>query len=209
LVHRRCAPLAMTAIDPVVTQVDYCLRQPIADHVQFQVADATSLPFADAGFDVVAHALVLNFIPDTRRALQEMRRVGHPGGLMAGYVWDFASDRAPNSCIGAALREIGQVVPRVPGADKSTLISLRASFECAGFKEISSASFEVSVAFRDFDDFWGANTPAFSPLTTIINSLSHDDRAKLAELTHQKLTIDRNGRICGAARANAIKARVP
>ena len=209
LAHQRCAPRAMTAIDPMVSQINYCLQQPIADHVQFRVADATSLPFADACFDVVAHALVLNFIPDSRRALQEMRRVGHPGGLMAGYVWDFASDRAPNSCIGAGLREMGHVVPRVPGADKSTLSSLEASSERAGFKEISSASFEVSVAFLDFEDFWAANTPAFSPLTPIINSLSRDDREKLANLTLAQLTIGRDGRICGAARANAIKARVP
>jgi ubiquinone/menaquinone biosynthesis C-methylase UbiE len=209
LVHKRCAPSAMTAIDPMTAQVEYCRRQPIADCVQFQVADVTSLPFADRSFDVIAHALVLNFIPEVRCALQEMVRVGRPGGFVAGYVWDFTSERAPNSCIGAALREMGHIVPRMPGVDKSTLHFLHASFEHAGFKEIASASFEVSVAFRDFEEFWHANTPAFSPLTPIIKSLNRDERATLGALVRKKLATDRDGRVCGSARANAIKARLP
>jgi hypothetical protein len=40
-------------------------------------------------------------------------------------------------------------------------------------------------------------------------SWDDDDRAKLADLTLAQLTIDRDDRICGAARATAIKARVP
>ena len=44
----------------------------------------------DGDVDVVVSALVLNFVPDLGEALGEARRVVGPGGLVAGYVWDYA-----------------------------------------------------------------------------------------------------------------------
>jgi ubiquinone/menaquinone biosynthesis C-methylase UbiE len=188
LVHRRCAPSAMIAIDPATAQIEYCCRQPIAKHVEFRVADAIGLPFSDASFDVIAHALVFNFIPDSQGALREMRRVGHPGGLIAGFVWDFGAERAPNSCIALGLQKIGCA---------------------AGLKDINVTSFDVGVTFSDFDEFWHAQTPSFSPLVPIINTLSCANQKKLVDLVRDRLASDREGRICGMARVNAIKARVP
>ena len=34
--------------------------------------------------------LVLNFVPEPRRAIAEMARVARPGGTVAAYVWDYA-----------------------------------------------------------------------------------------------------------------------
>jgi SAM-dependent methyltransferase len=43
-------------------------------------ADAESLPFADAGFDLVLGHAVLHHLPDLRRAFAEFHRVLRPGG---------------------------------------------------------------------------------------------------------------------------------
>lgn len=48
--------------------------------VQFTVADATSLPFADASFDAVTCVFGLRNIPDRTTALHQMHRVLKPGG---------------------------------------------------------------------------------------------------------------------------------
>ena len=50
-------------------------------------ADAQSMPFPDAAFDVVLCQFALMFFPDRRAALGEMRRVAAPGARLALSVW--------------------------------------------------------------------------------------------------------------------------
>jgi SAM-dependent methyltransferase len=209
LVLNRCTPASLIGIDPAVPQIEFCQRRPIGQRADFRVADAQALPFSDDSFDVIASALVLNFIADIRRALSEMRRAARADAVVAGYVWDFASARAPNSCLVLGLREIGISPPRMPGSEISTLDFLKASFTQAGFKEVAVTSFDVSVTFANFDDFWRAQTPPFSPLTGIIAGLAPAIRKKLIDAVRAQAITGLDGAISCSARANAIKAAVP
>src|SRR5262249_34947745 len=58
-------------------------------NLRFERGDAARLPYADADFDAVLSQLVLNFVPDYRRAAREMARVTKPGGTVAAAIWDF------------------------------------------------------------------------------------------------------------------------
>lgn len=60
--------------------------------VAFQVADAEDLPFSDASFDVARAERLLVYLPDPKRALQEMRRVTRPGGTIAAIEPDFGTN---------------------------------------------------------------------------------------------------------------------
>ena len=113
----RCAPATVIAIDPSAAQIELAHSKPVAQGADFRVADAQALSFADGAFDVVASALVINFIPDPARALAEMRRVARPGGVVAGYVWDFAGECSPGSLLRRAMRRIGADVPAVSGTE--------------------------------------------------------------------------------------------
>ena len=53
------------------------------DNATFQVADAMDLPFEDGSFDVVHLGGLLLHVPDTARALAEVKRVLRPGGMVA------------------------------------------------------------------------------------------------------------------------------
>jgi ubiquinone/menaquinone biosynthesis C-methylase UbiE len=55
-------------------------REGVQDLVEFRVADAQSLPFDDATFDVVFSESVLTFVEDKQRAVGEFARVTRPGG---------------------------------------------------------------------------------------------------------------------------------
>lgn len=50
--------------------------------VQYTIADALRLPFADRSFDMVTMVTVLAFIADAEGAVEEMARVLKPGGIL-------------------------------------------------------------------------------------------------------------------------------
>jgi SAM-dependent methyltransferase len=50
--------------------------------VRFDVADAQTLPYGDASFDVVVSTFGVIFAPDHRRAARELARVCRPGGRL-------------------------------------------------------------------------------------------------------------------------------
>jgi ubiquinone/menaquinone biosynthesis C-methylase UbiE len=55
-------------------------------NVDFQVGDATALPYGDGEFDAVVSVQVLEYVGDVEAALAEFRRVLRPGGRVV--LWD-------------------------------------------------------------------------------------------------------------------------
>ncbi len=204
-----CAPDTVVAVDSSQAQIDHAQRQSLEPRTAFRVADAQALPFQDAAFDVVVSALVINFIPDQLRALSEMRRVARRGGIVAGYVWDFAAERSPSWPMRAGMRNFGMAVPDVPGTEISSLSALMSLFEGAGLEEIVTRPIEVANSFPDFEVFWQAQTPSYSPATKMIAAMPETDRRRLIETVRAGFPLSSDGRIEYSARANAIKARVP
>ena len=115
LILDTCCPATVFAVDPAKAQIEHARGQPVGKRAEFRLADAQALPFPEDSFDVVASALVINFIPDQPRALSEMRRVARPRGLIAGCVWDFAAELSPSWPLRLGMRRAGAVVPQVPG----------------------------------------------------------------------------------------------
>ena len=60
----------------------------VAEQVEFEKADATALPFADAAFDAVVCQFGVMFFPDKDRAYREVFRVLAGGGRYHFNVWD-------------------------------------------------------------------------------------------------------------------------
>lgn len=67
-----------------------CAEQPFAAWVDFQVADATALPFEAAHFDAAVSTQVYEYVQDLDAALAELWRVLRPGGraLVLDTDWD-------------------------------------------------------------------------------------------------------------------------
>lgn len=203
------AAASVVAIDPSAAQVVFARQRVDHGRADFQVGAAEALPFAAGGFDIVCSALVLNFVADPKQALQEMRRVARPGGLIAAYVWDFEPELSPSGPLRAAMRQTGLPAPDVPGTPGSTLAALTALFESAGLIEVASRQIDATVVFPNFDDYWRSQMPSYAPPTKIIAGLAPDRRRVLIDALAAALPADAAGRIRYAARANAIKARVP
>ncbi|MGE0725122.1 MAG: class I SAM-dependent methyltransferase [Alphaproteobacteria bacterium] len=209
LVVEHCAPATVCAIDPAGPLIATALRRPIAGRASFRMADAGAMPFADAFFDIVASALVFNFLPDRPRALGEMRRVARPGGLVAGYVWDFATERSPSGPLRLGLRRIGREALPIPGTAATGTDALAAAFRAAGLERIATRVIDVTEGYADFDDFWNAQTPGFSPATHVVAALSPADRSRLRDAVRGALPAAADGGIRYPARAHAIMGYVP
>lgn len=59
-------------------------KRGVADQVQTRLADVEDLPFGDEEFDLVISLTGLHCFPDPHRALTEMVRVLHSGGVITG-----------------------------------------------------------------------------------------------------------------------------
>ena len=138
-----------------------------------------------------------------------MRRVARPDGIVAGYVWDFSAELSPSGPFRLGLRQVAADVPVLPGTGDSRLEALTLLFEKAGFVGIATRSIDVKVSFPDFEAFWLAQTPSYSPMTKMIAAMARDERIKLVDAVRAGLAVQPDGRVEYLARANAIKTRVP
>jgi len=209
LVLDNCSPARIVAVDPAAAQIEHAQRQPIAQRAEFRVADALALPLPDDGFDIVSSALVINFIPDREKALAEMRRVARPGGTVTGYVWDFTNGLSPNSPLQRALRKVTGDQPIPPGVASSSIAAMQSLFAAAGLADIATAVIDVKQTYRDFDDFWDAQTPSFAPGAKVIAALPDNERARMRDIVRAAVPPSPDGSVTYSARANAIKGRVP
>lgn len=115
--------------------------------VNFKAMDAEDLELSDESFDVAVNSLGLMYYPDPDKANMEMYRVLKPGGRAAALVW------GRRKACGWA--EIFPIVDRRVKTDVCPLFfqlgsgdSLRHSFEKAGFDEVASDRFEVTLGYK-------------------------------------------------------------
>jgi ubiquinone/menaquinone biosynthesis C-methylase UbiE len=209
LVLGTCSPASVIGIDPFPEQIEYVHSLPVAGLAEFKVADALNLPFADCSSDVVASALVINFVPDRPRGLAEMRRTAKPGGLVAGYVWDFAGGRATGAPLAKGMRAIGIEPPITPGTEHTTIEALQSLFAAAGLESVEARQIEIAPTYSSFDDFWTSQTGSVSPTAKFISTLTEPQRERLRDAVRSILPSNTDGSIGYSACANAIKARAP
>jgi ubiquinone/menaquinone biosynthesis C-methylase UbiE len=208
LILATASPAAVSGVDPTRVHIEHARRSPAAKLADFQIADAQALPFPDDSFDFVVSALVINFIPEPARALAEMRRVGRPGGTIAGYVWDFAGERSPGTLVRTCLNAIGVELAALPGSANSRVDELQRLFKHAGLEEIATRSIDVSISFPNFDNLWRAQTPKFGPIGKAVENLSGADRARLVDKIRETLPPGMDGSVSYSVRAHAIKGRI-
>jgi ubiquinone/menaquinone biosynthesis C-methylase UbiE len=83
--------------------------------VEFKVADAEALPFADAAFDIVVSTFGVMFTPDQDKAATELLRVCKSGGKIGLANW------TPEGFIGQLFKTLGKYLPPLAGAKSPAL----------------------------------------------------------------------------------------
>jgi SAM-dependent methyltransferase len=207
----RCAPRSLVSIDPSEGFLAAARANVPDARVTFQVGDAQALPLKRASRDVVASALVLNFVPDRTRALREMKRVARPGARIGFYVWDYPGGGME------VMRTFWQAAVELDPAaadlteDKRfpfcTPEGLRKLVDDAGMKAEITA-IDVPTVFTNFDDYWRPFTLGAGPAPGYCTSLAPEARQRLKELLRATLGASEDGSIHLEARAWAVRATV-
>ena len=103
--------VAITATDLNPAMLQQAQRVGTSRPVVWRQADALSLPFSDASFDLVVCEFGVMFFPDKPRAFAETRRVLVPGGVFVFSVWDRIED---NEITDVATSALAAVFPDDP-----------------------------------------------------------------------------------------------
>jgi SAM-dependent methyltransferase len=203
----RCAPLAVTGIDPSEGQLAFARTRPAARLAEFRVGDAMALPFADDAFDVAVMPLVIFFVPEPGVGVSEMARVACPGGLVTAYSWDMEGGGFPYQTLHDEMRGLGVEVPVPPHSEASRLDVLSNLWIGAGLEAVETREIIVSRTFADFDDYW---TTVFGgpSVGAKLATMSPEDLKLLKSRMQTRLPSDAKGRITYGAQANAVRGRV-
>jgi len=126
--------LRVTAVDLTEVAVETARRRFREDEVRFEVADACSLPFADATFDYVYSFGVLHHTADTDKSVQEAHRVLKPGGEAFVMLYHRRS-----------LNELVHRLLRVPFEEKDAACPIVRRYTRAEIAELFGAFSGVSV----------------------------------------------------------------
>ena len=204
----RDAPRRLVGVDSSAGFVSHAAEHVACNNGEFRVGDARALPVDDAEFDAVVSGLVLNFVPDQPKAIDEMRRAARPGGKVALYVWDYAGgmqlmrrfwDAA--IALNPAARDLDEGL-RFPVCQPAPLCMLFAS---AGLSHIGAMAIDVPTVFENFEDYWSPFLGGQGPAPGYCVSLPETDRSALRERIRASLPVERDGKIRLTARAWAVQ----
>ena len=109
--HRALPDADIVATDLNRAMLEVAARRVRDERVSFEPADAQSLQFADAAFDLVVCQFGAMFFPDKVKANIEARRVLPEGGRYVAVIWD-AIERNPVSKI--AMDAVAALFPEDP-----------------------------------------------------------------------------------------------
>ncbi|MGH7768487.1 MAG: class I SAM-dependent methyltransferase [Candidatus Binatia bacterium] len=154
--------------------------------LSFEVGDALSLPYTDGSFDKCLSLLVIQFIPDIRRAMSEMRRVTREEGTIATCGWAREGDEMHTLFWDSAadLDAAGKQMREARGYGSGQLSALWAE---SGFTCVEETAFIISHEFESFDDYWIPLAGGQGASGTYLATLSDDRQEALRRRVREKV----------------------
>jgi len=146
--------------------------------VEFMEADAESLPFPDAAFDVVVSTFGVMFTPNQDKAAAELLRVCKTGGKIGLANW------MPEGFIGQLFKTIGKYVPPPAGAKSPALWGTRTRIVemfGAGAATITDEQRKFSFRYRSPEHFLNTFKTYYGPMLKAFASLDESGQRGLRD----------------------------
>lgn len=202
----------VSGVDPSATFIDLASARSASPRLRFDRGDAQELPYATASFDHVLSQLVLNFVPDPRQAVAEMKRVTRAGGVVSACVWDYGQgmemlrrfwDEAVALDPAAESRDERHMKLCRPG-------ELSALWRDVGLAAVRDEALTIEQRFTSFADYWAPFRLGAGPAGAYVASLTAAQCEALENGLRARLVgTKRDGPFALNARAWAVRGEVP
>ncbi len=202
----------IVGVDPSKGFIAYAKKNARSARAQFEVGDAQALSFKDASFDATLALLVMNFIPDHRKAASEMRRVTRPQGVVGACVWDYDEGM---QMLRFFWDEAIALDPAVePKDERHMKLSRRGQlgdlWKQVGFTKVQEAPLTIAQTYASFNDYWESFATGAGPGGAYVASLPEDRRRQLEARMRKRLLGDRaDGQFTLQAKAWCVRGEVP
>jgi len=207
---RNASPSHVLGVDPSLAFIDFAGKHVIEEAVSFSVGNAQQLEADDGSFDAAVSGLVLNFVPDWRRAVSEMKRVAFVGGVVAAYVWDYPDEMWLIRHFWDAAVDLDPTARELHEGRRFAMCrpaELETLFNDVGLVAVESRGIVIPTVFESFDNYWGPFLGGQAPAPSYLRSLNETRRTALREAVRARLPISADGSIHLTARAWAVRGR--
>lgn len=182
---------AVTAVDiaPALLQAARALSGQCRPPIEYRVADAERLPFADGAFDKVISTFGVMFAADHVRAALELGRVCRKGGRLCLATWTPDGSVARFFAVLGAYRKAPPppMTPLLWGDQSHLETLLGRDFNLVFERGVSNCYFE------DVDAVWDCFLNGFGPLHVLYESLDEATRHALkadVDAYHERYRVD-------------------
>jgi SAM-dependent methyltransferase len=205
-----CSPDSVVGVEPSEAFLETA-NESLGDRALFHQGSATAIPLGEGAVDVVVSGLMLNFVPDPRAAVQEMKRVTQKDGTIATYVWDYAGKMEAIRFFWDAAVDLDPDAAKLDEGVRFPLCRLDALedlFAGVELENIEAKAIDIPTTFVNFDDYWQPFLGGQGPAPAYAMSLTEDVRSRLRDRLHERIPRTADGTISLNARAWAIRGSV-
>lgn len=205
---RQSTPSRVTGIDASSHQIEFARAHRASPATIFETGDAMALPFSDASFDLAVCGLGLNFIPQPKLALEEMRRVTVPDAVIAVYVWDYAEGARFLRTfwdVAAAIDPEASAYDQAHRFPMCNPDSLSELFASASLQDVTARALDITTRFSSFDDYWQPFLTGQGSAPNYLASRDESTRSAIRERLRDSIPTNSSGAIELPARAWAVR----
>src|SRR5262245_6772699 len=175
----------IVAIDIAEPYIAFARSKMAGASINFELGDASSLQFENNTFSGTTAQLVLNFVPNPSAAINEMKRVTRPGGVVVAAVWDFRGGLVYQRLLWDTAAgidpEAATARDRLFSGALALPDGLLQLFGEAGLADVQRESITFRMNYSDFDDYWQPLLGGQGPFGTYVATLTPETRRTIEE----------------------------
>lgn len=165
----------VTGVDLGADLIEAAKKLDVSQRIDFRVADAEALPFADRHFDAVISTFGVMFCGDPKQTASELARVCQPGGRLALAVW------ANHGGVYELFQVISRHKPSAPAPAHSPFDWAKPNLLKKWLGKYFELRFEEAISYhreRTAADAWEAFSQGYGPVKRLVEKLDKRAAAK-------------------------------